>query len=263
MTIGIINQKGGVGKTTTCINLASSLSLAEKKVLLVDVDPQANSTTGLGVEDHREKEGVYEVILGKKKAKEVIIPLKEIPGLYLLPSSPRLAGATIELASLPKRESRLKESLEEVKDEYDYILLDAPPSLGILTINVLVASEKIIIPIQCEYYALEGLGSLLETVELVKARLNPGLTERRILLTMYDSRTNLSEEVAQEVREFFGKEVFRTIIPRNIRLAEAPGFGKPIFLYDPRCRGAESYIELCREILADSRKKEGFRRSKR
>jgi chromosome partitioning protein len=247
--IGICNQKGGTGKTTTAINLSFYLALSNRKTLLVDMDPQGNATSGVGFNPEG-KNSVYDVIMSTCTLEESIYSTSW-PQLYLLPSQISLTGGEIELVGLENREMRLKEELDKIKEEFSYIIIDAPPSLGLLTINVLVASDTLIIPIQCEYYALEGVSRLLHTIELVKERLNPCLEIRGVLLTMADFRTRLSLQVIEEVRKFFKEKTFNTIIPRNIRLAEAPSFGKPIHFYDPCCVGAKAYLSLTEEILKE------------
>jgi chromosome partitioning protein len=247
--IGICNQKGGTGKTTTAINLSSYLALNEKKTLLVDMDPQGNATSGVGFNGEG-KPSIYEVIMGNADLRESIHPTSW-QQLYLLPSQISLTGGEIELVSIENRESKLKEELEKIKEDFPYIIIDAPPSLGLLTINVLVASNTLIIPIQCEYYALEGVSKLLHTIELVKERLNPQLEIEGILLTMADFRTRLTLQVIDEVKKFFKEKTFNTIIPRNIKLAEAPSFGKPIHFYDALCVGAKAYSNLTKEILKE------------
>lgn len=246
--IAIINQKGGVGKTTTAVNLSSCLAAAEHKTCLVDMDPQANSTSGVGLERNEEL-SIYDVLIGNKSIHEVIRPT-ELGYLNVVPSSISLVGAEIELVSMMARETRLKTALSQIVNDYEYIIIDCPPSLGILTINTLTASDSIIIPIQCEYYALEGLSQLMNTVNLVKANLNPKLEIEGVLLTMYDGRLNLSRQVSDEVRKYFDKKVYQTVISRNVRLSEAPSFGKPIILYDILSTGAENYMSLTKEVLA-------------
>ncbi len=246
--IAVANQKGGVGKTTTTINLGASIAEQEKRVLIVDLDPQANATTGLGLSTQELQGSVYEVVLQRAAVSEVLRKT-DVVNLDVVPSSLSLAGAEIELVTAFSREHRLEKALAEVADDYDIILIDCPPALGLLTVNALVVAEEVLVPIQCEYYALEGLGQLVGNVDLVKANLNPGLEISTIALVMYDARTKLSEQVAAEVRSYFGDRVCRQVIPRSVRLSEAPSFGQPITVYDPTCRGAVAYRELAREVL--------------
>jgi chromosome partitioning protein len=246
--ITICNQKGGTGKTTSAINIAVFLAVAGKKVILIDLDPQANATSGTGINKHNIQKSTYHVLLEEADINEILEPTA-VPGLMLAPSNLDLTGAEVELVGSLGREYRLKRALEKVKPEYDFIIIDSPPSLGLLTINGLCAADSVIIPVQCEYYALEGLTQLNNTIKLVKENINPALTIEGVLLTMADYRTNLTKEVIQEARSHFKDKVYQTVIPRNIRLTEAPSFGKPIYLYDKDSLGAQKYEDLCREIL--------------
>lgn len=250
--ICIANQKGGVGKTTTAVNLSASLAVIEKKVLLIDIDPQGNSTSGVGLNKEVPNGTIYQALLRGSGLKEMV-QKTALSFLDVVISNTDLIGAEVELIYEKDRERKLDHLIKEVQEEYDYIFIDCPPSLGLLTINSLTAANSVIIPLQCEYYALEGLGQLLKTIRLIKHSLNPKLEIEGILLTMFDGRNNLSHQVAEEVRRHFRDKVFRTIIPRNIRLSEAPSHGKPVLLYDIHSKGAESYLELAREILMDGK----------
>jgi chromosome partitioning protein len=245
--IAIANQKGGVAKTTTAVNLGACLALAGERVLVVDVDPQGNASSGLGVDRRRLSRCIYDVLIREASLGAVIVRT-ELPGLEVVPATVRLAGAEIELVALEGREKRLAQALQGVREQYTFILIDCPPSLGLLTLNALTAADRVLIPIQCEYYALEGLGQLMQTIRLVQRHLNPRLELEGVVLTMFDGRTNLSIQVVEEVKKFFRNKVFKTVIPRNVRLSEAPSHGKPVVLYEPRSRGAEVYRELAEEV---------------
>ncbi|HQH99709.1 MAG TPA: AAA family ATPase [Deltaproteobacteria bacterium] len=247
--ISISNQKGGVGKTTTAINLGSSLAILGKRTLLVDLDPQANATTGVGINPDTVVSHIYEVMIGEKDVESAIMNTR-LKDFFIIPSNTNLVGAEIELMDVPLRERTISRCLSKINSRFDYVIIDCPPSLGLLTLNALTASHSLLIPVQCEYYALEGLKSLLNTYRLVKKRLNPSLIIEGFLLTMFDSRTRLSHDIADNVREHFNSQVFKTIIPRNIRLCEAPSFGLPICLYDVSSKGSQHYLMLAKEILA-------------
>ena len=247
-TIAIANQKGGVGKSTTAINLSSCLGEMGQKVLTIDMDPQGNTTSGMGVEKNEVENTIYELLLGESKLEDCIIPLK-FDNLSLVPSNVNLAGAEIELIGVDDKEFILKKAIDQVRDQYDFIIIDCPPSLNMLTINAMTTADTVLVPIQCEYYALEGLSQLMHTIELVQERLNPDLEMEGVVFTMYDARTNLSMQVVENVKDHLNQKVYKTMIPRNIRLAEAPSYGMPINLYDAKSAGAESYMALADEVI--------------
>ena len=246
--IAVTNQKGGVGKTTTAVNLSACVADAGKRVLMVDIDPQGNASSGLGVTPGKSAHSVYDVLMGRCEAKEAVVDTG-FGSLSLIPSSIELAGSEIELVTMPEREKLLKEALAPLKDEYDFILIDCPPSLGLLTLNAMAAADRVLVPIQCEYYALEGVGQLMNTLQLVRRHLNPDIDVEGVVLTMLDGRTNLGIQVVQEVKKYFKNKVYSSIIPRNVRLSEAPSHGLPIHLYDPRSAGAQAYKELAAEFI--------------
>jgi chromosome partitioning protein len=249
LVLAIVNQKGGVGKTTTAVNLASSLAAAEKRVLIVDLDPQGNASSGVGVpRDQGDRATIYHALLGEQDVRAAIRPT-EVPNLFILPSDPDLVGAELELVQAEGREGRLRAAVEPLRRDHDYILIDCPPSLGLLTINALVAADRVLVPLQCEYYALEGLGSLLKTIELVRGGLNRELQLDGVVLTMFDNRNNLARQVAKDVQGNLPGQVYETVIPRNVRLSEAPSHGRPVILYDIESKGAQSYLALATEML--------------
>jgi chromosome partitioning protein len=248
--IAIANQKGGLGKTTTAVNLAASLAAAEQRTLLIDGDPQGNATSGVGVRPDQISTTVYDVLIGDRALSNAIIPQVHFKHLDVAPATPDLAGAEVELVDRANRERMMRNAVGAVRSSYDYVLIDCPPSLGLITLNMLAAADALLIPLQCEYYALEGLSQLLNTVHLIQRSVNTELAIEGVLLTMYDARLNLSRQVAAEAREYFGTEVFETVVPRNVRLAEAPSFGKPIILYDVASIGAQAYMNVAKELMA-------------
>ncbi len=254
--IALTNQKGGVGKSTTAINMSACLAEMGENIVLIDVDPQANTTSGLGVNKYKVDKSIYDAIIGKANIKELVLNTS-VEGLSLIPSNINLAGAEIELVNMMMREHRLRKVIEPIRNNYDFIIIDCPPALGILTINALVAADEVIVPIQCEYYALEGLGQLIKTIELVKNNLNKNLEISGFVMTMYDSRTKLASQVVEEVKRYFGEKVYKTIIPRNVRVSEAPSYGLPVIFYDPNCKGSLAYKNFTKEVINHGKKRIG------
>jgi chromosome partitioning protein len=255
-TISITNQKGGVGKTTTAINLGASLAAEEKRTLVIDSDPQGNTTGGLGFPKDPSRRTIYNALILDEPAERIVLQT-QVAGLDIIPADKNLVGAAVELVSMEAREYRLKSFVQSIRNNYDYILIDCPPALDLLTINALAASDSVLVPIQCEYYAMEGVAELLDTLMRLRRTINPSLAVEGILLTMYDDRTTLSKQVSADLRSFFGTQVFATVIPRNVRLAEAPSHGKPIIFYDISSKGAESYIQLAKEVISNDQKRVG------
>ena len=247
--IAIANQKGGVGKTTTAVNLAASLAIAEKKTLLIDADPQGDATSGVGVAKDQIRFSLYDALIDGRRVADIVLQDSHLPSMQIVPATQDLVGAELELVERPEREMALRRALDDIVADYEFVIIDCPPSLGLLTLNVLTAADGVIIPIQCEYYALEGISQLLNTVKLVQQNFNPGLAIDGVLLTMYDSRLNLCRQVAEDAKEYFDQRMFQTVIPRNIRLAEAPSYGKPILLYDIQSVGAKSYLSVAQELM--------------
>ena len=252
----IANQKGGVGKTTTAINLGTALAAVGEKVLLIDSDPQGNASTGLGVGRAKRKTTLYDVLMGEKPAVEAVVPT-DLPGLYIIPADPDLSGVELEIGSQSRRSFKLRDALEQIRRDGDftYVLIDCPPSLNLLTVNAMTAADAVLVTLQCEFFALEGLTQLMRTVELVRGSLNPALEIQGVVLTMYDRRNSLSEQVASDVREHFGQKVYDTVIPRNVRVSEAPSFGKPVLVYDLKCAGSQAYLKLAREVVVRERQR--------
>ncbi len=252
----IANQKGGVGKTTTAINLGTALAAVGEKVLLIDSDPQGNASTGLGVGRAKRKTTLYDVLMGEKPATDAVVAT-DLPGLHLIPADPDLSGVELELGNQSRRSFKLRDALDKIRREGDftYVLIDCPPSLNLLTVNAMTAADAVLVPLQCEFFALEGLTQLMRTVELVRGSLNPALEIQGVVLTMYDRRNSLSEQVARDVRDHFGETVYETMIPRNVRVSEAPSFGKPVLVYDLKCAGSQAYLKLAREVVARERRR--------
>lgn len=251
--IAIVNQKGGVGKTTTAVNLATAMAAVGRRVLLIDLDPQGNASTGLGITNAERRTTTYDLIMGEISVSDAVMPTA-IPKLSLIAATIDLAGAEIELVSMIRREARLREVLQAAPLDFDYVLIDCPPSLGLVTLNALTAADSVLIPLQCEFYALEGLSHLFRTIELVRARVNPKLSIHGVVLTMYDRRNNLTAQIEQDVRQFLGTQVYKTVIPRNVRMSEAPSHGKPALIYDMRCPGSQAYLQLASELLRREKK---------